>query len=192
MKQLLLISSIMLAGISSGYGDTISLTPASLSVEAGQTFTLDADISQVAHLYDYQFSLAYNPLVLAAENITEGALFAETGDSFFLPGAINNKAGTIGLTYDTLQHQVSGVTGPGTLASIEFEAIGTGTSLIEFSPLEDLILEDSHGNVLPVTAQSALVSTVIPEPVPSVMLGLAFGLLWIGRRRAISAKGPRI
>src|SRR5215472_10354871 len=102
MKSLLSLSIILLAGIGSALGDNILISPASQTVSVGQTFTVDINVDQIPDLFDYQFSLRFDPAVLAAHSVTEGALFANTGDSFFSPGTIDNSAGTILTTVDTL------------------------------------------------------------------------------------------
>lgn len=127
MKSLLSLSIILLAGTGSALGDNILISPASQTVSVGQTFTLDINVDQIPDLFDYQFSLSFDPAVLAAQNVTEGALFANTGNSFFSPGTIDNTAGTILTTADTLVGKVPGVSGPGTLAIVQFTAIAAGS-----------------------------------------------------------------
>ncbi|MBV9500208.1 MAG: PEP-CTERM sorting domain-containing protein [Acidobacteriaceae bacterium] len=175
MKSLLSLSIILLAGTGSALSDNILISPASQTVSVGQTFTLDINVDQIPDLFDYEFSLSFNPAVLAAQSVTEGALFANTGDSFFSPGSINNTAGTIPTTADTLEGKVPGVSGPGTLAMVQFTAIAAGTTSIDFSPPHDLILQDSKGNTLAVTAHSADITagTSIPEPATLSLLALA-------------------
>src|SRR6266516_3720699 len=60
MKNLLLLSIILLAGTGGAFGDSILISPASQNVSVGQTFTLDINIDQIPDLFDYQFSLSFN------------------------------------------------------------------------------------------------------------------------------------
>lgn len=185
MRNLLLLSVILLAGTGVAFGDTILISPASQNVSIGQTFTLDINIDQIPDLYDYQFSLTFDPKLLAAQSVMEGVLFADTSDSFFSSGTINNSAGRITTVADTLIGNVPGVAGPGTLATVQFKAIAAGTTSIDFSPVDDLILEDSHLNVLTVTAQSGQITvaaTSIPEPATVSLLALALISLCCWRR----------
>ena len=79
----------------------------------------------------------------------------------------------------------SGVTGPGTLATVQFEAIGAGTTSLAFVP-SDLILQDSEGNVLSVTADSSVITSsvsTVPESATTVLIAPALGLILIGARR---------
>ncbi len=177
MKNLLIFSGLLLAGTSLAFADLeLSIVPASQNVSPGQTFRVDIDVNSVPDLYDYQFSLAFNPLVLAADKVTEGALFANTGNSFFSPGTIDNSGGTIQLVADTLFSAGPGVAGPGTLAVVQFTAVGAGTSSLDFVPA-DLILQDSQGNVLDVTAGSANVSSVVSTPEPATLFLVQAGIV---------------
>ncbi len=179
MKHPLLLFCLLLAGTGAAFSDSIFVSPASQSVSAGQSFTVGIDIDNIPDVFDYQFSLAFNPHVLAAQSVTEGALFANTNDSFFSPGAIDNSAGTITLVVDTLLTSTVGVAGPGTLATVQFTALTGGTSSIDFSPLNDLILEDSQGNNLIVTATSGSVAVASTPELPTFyVLAPALGLIF--------------
>ena len=179
MKHPLLLSCLLLAGTGAAFSDSIFISPASQSVSAGQSFTVGINIDNIPDVFDYQLSLAFNPHVLAAQSVTEGALFADTKDSFFSPGTIDNSTGTITLVFDTLLASTVGVAGPGTLATIQFTALTIGTSSIDFSPFNDLILEDSQGNNLTVTPISGSVAvTSTPELATIYLLAPALGLIF--------------
>ncbi len=185
MKNLLSLSIILLAGTGVAFGDSILVSPASQNVSVGQSFTVDINIDQIPDVFSYEFSLSFDPNVLAVQSVTEGALFANTGNSFFSPGIIDNGAGTVRATIDTLIGTVPGVAGPGTLAAVQFKTIHAGISSIDFSPLDDLILEDSSLNMLTVTAQSGRVTvgaTSVPEPATVLSLAVALIFLAVWRR----------
>lgn len=187
MKTLAILSVSLLAGSAALFGDTISISPASQTVLVSQTVTVDVDVDQIPDLYAFQFDLSFDPAVLAATSISEGSLFPPSG-SYFSPGSIDNTAGSISLTYGG--GFSSGVAGPGTLAVVQFTAIGTGTSSIGFSCpnpatgvdqcLGDLQLEDSSLNVLNVDAVSGdvdVAALAVPEANTSAITAL--GLLFI-------------
>lgn len=194
MKSLFLLSLLLFTGAISAFGDLALVSPATQDVSIGQTFAVDINIDNIPDLYDYQFSLSFNPAVLMADSITEGALFADTNDSFFIPGAIDNSTGNITLTADTLLGPVPGVAGPGTIAAVDFTALATGTSSIDFSPASDLILQDSLGNTLPVTPVSGSVTvSVVPEPASAPLLASAIALMIFGAwRRARSVRKVKV
>jgi general secretion pathway protein D len=155
------------------------------SVSSLPVISLDIDIADVADLYAWQFDLTFNPAVLAAVSITEGAFLVGGGSTFFLEGTIDNTSGSIAATTDTLIGAISGVTGGGTLATVVFQALASGTSPVT---LANVILLDS--GLADITGSSTIDGTVnvgasaIPEPATWLMLatGLA-GLLGYGRMR---------
>ena len=189
MKAPLLLSVLLLAGTSLAFADPIvSIIPETQNISVGKTFTVDIGVNNVADLYDYQFSLAFNPQLLQADSITEGSLFANTGNSFFSPGTIDNHSGAVSLTADTLFSFGPGVTGPGVIATAQFTALSNGTSSITFSPSSDLILQDSLGNTLDTTAQPASVTVgMSPVPEPSTISLLLLGVVFVG----IAARYPQ-
>lgn len=168
---------------------TISITPASPTVFLGDAITLNVMVDgATTDLYGYQFSLSYNPAILQAMSVSDGGLLGTTGN--FTSGLIDNTAGSLTLVYDFLNGAVPGVSGPGMLASIIFQATGLGISDVEFLPSGDLVISDSLGLEISSTGVSARVQvadTPIPEPgsLACVIAGLAAGLAWARRRGAV-------
>ena len=113
-----------------------------------------------------------------------------TGDSFFSPGTTDNSAGTITLVFDTLVGSTVGAAGPGTLASVQFKALTAGTASIDFSPLDDLVLEDSNGNTLAATPIPGSVH-VVPTPEPATY-SLAAALVLIFFKRLAASQKTRV
>src|SRR5438552_3229417 len=60
------------------------------------TFSLPLDV------YAFQFDLAYNPSVIQLADVVEGPFLPMGGTTFFLPGTIDNTAGTVTSVADTL------------------------------------------------------------------------------------------
>lgn len=162
---LLLVSSLAVAPVLAV--PILSIQPSAKSVSVNDTFSVDVAIAGVTNLYSFQFDLSFSPTVLAAIDSTEGAFLSSGGGStVFVPGSINNNAGTISSTAATLVGPISGVTGDGILASVSFQALGAGTSVIALS---NLVLLDSGGiDITPSTTTSGTVeisgSTTIPSP----------------------------
>lgn len=186
MKSYILIGLLMLAeGL---VGATISISPASPVVNLGDPVTVNLVLDATAQdLYGYQFSLGFDPTVLQAVSVTDGGLLGLTGN--FSGGTVDNTAGTLTLVFDFLNGSVPGVAGPGTLASVGFQAIGVGVSTVDFLPTGDLVLSDSLGLELQsngVGAQVQVVGAEIPEPASLgfLMIGLAAGMAWAKRRGA--------
>lgn len=131
--------------------------------------------------------MAFDPLILAATSITEGPFLAGGGTTDFIAGTIDNTGGTIVFTAGTLLGALAGVSGDGTLATIGFQALSTGTSVISLSNviLLDAILTDITADTVDGSV-TVRIATAVPEPSTWVLLAtgctalLAYG--W-GRRR---------
>ena len=121
-------------------GTSLSISPATKTVASGQTFTANILLDTAGIAIDGVdiFSLHYNPLILqiqdadnstAGVQITPGALLSQT-----LVNTVNNNNGTVQFSQVTTASTT--FNGAGTLATITFKAIASGTSAvtIDFSP----------------------------------------------------------
>ena len=141
---------------------------------------MSVDVSNVLDLYAFQFNIQFQPGLLSATSVTEGGFLSTGGSTIFIPGMIDNSAGFVRFTADTLVGSVLGVNGTGTLATINFSAISPGTSSVTiFSPT----LLDSQ--LLPIFADSVSGSSVsietaaVPEPDNQVLILLALGTILV-------------
>jgi general secretion pathway protein D len=165
----------------------LSIEPPSQGVRPGQSFSLDVHITGVTDLYAFQFDLAFNPAVLSAGSITEGAFLPSGGVTSFIPGTIDNTAGSITFTADTLIGAIPGVSGSGIFATIDFQALALGTSAITLS---NVILLDSNLAEITVNTVDGNVSvSAVPEPSPTLLLALGLagvlGYRWRQRVQAV-------
>ena len=150
----------------------------------GSPVTLQVLVASIADLYAFQFSLSFNPAVLQATAVSEGAFLPTGGGTTFDDGTTNNTLGKVSLVADTLSGFVPGVTGGGVLASFTFNVIGAGTSVLSFS---DLVFIDSTLEDISVFAQNGILQAV-PEPQAVLLMALGVaGLLATQRRRAGAA-----
>jgi len=138
----------------------LSIEPAGQVVELGQAFSLNVFVAGVSDLFAFQFDIGYDPATLNARAVTEGPFLAGGGVTAFLPGTIDNAAGTVRFTADTLLGAVPGVAGDGVLAKIEFTAVDARTSTVGITDAE---LLDSSLFDITFTTRSATVEAV-PEP----------------------------
>ena len=108
---------------------TVSVFPSSVTACIGQGFSINVNISSVSDLYGWEFKLGWNSTLLDAVNVTEGNFLKNGGETFFAP-KINNTAGYV-LVDCTLLSNVSGVSGNGTLAVVNFYVEGRGESILD-------------------------------------------------------------
>ncbi|MGA2117246.1 MAG: cohesin domain-containing protein [Bryobacteraceae bacterium] len=149
---------------------TISVEPPTPTVTAGQSFTLSVEISGATDLYGYQFDLGFDPTVLEATSVTEGAFLGTGGPTIFIPGMIDNVGGSITANADILNGAVSGVGGSGDLLNATFQALAAGSSSVQ---IFNLIALNSFGQGLTETTTGATVTVSasgVPEPGTGLLL----------------------
>jgi hypothetical protein len=170
---------------------TISFDPATTIKPVGETFYVNVFGDFLVDLYAFQFSVSYDPAVLHAVDISEGAFLATAGTTFFIAGAIDNLVGLISFTGDTLIGAISGANGSGILASVEFEASDDGLSELTF---QDVMFLDSSLNEMTISNLGGSVSIVrsggnVPEPsIPSLLLVGGVVLVLMNRNRLTRQK----
>ena len=132
----------------------LSVEPQTAQGTTGQNFTINVSISDVTDLYSWQIELSWNPSLLNVTNIMEGPLLKSSGNSTFFSPVINNAEGNLSVLCTRLYSfgsSVTGVSGNGTLMTVQFEVIRSGACDLN---LYDTQLLDSHRNAINHTAQS--------------------------------------
>jgi len=176
--SVLILAALLLAPVTV-LADTATLSVVTAAtVPQGSSFSVVVNISDVSDLYDFQFDLAFNPAVLQLTNIVEGGFLLTGGSTFFLPGTIDNTLGNATANADTLIGTISGVSGTGELAELDFTAVAPGISSLTLS---NVILQDSTGSLLDSTTAAGSVTvqgaTTVPEPSTLLFLGVGFLIL---------------
>jgi hypothetical protein len=128
---------------------TISVSPSTVTVNAGKNFSINVTISSVSDLYGWQFALSWNASLLDLVNVTEGPFLKSGGsnDTYFNYN-LNATAGNL-IADCTLLGNVPGVSGSGVLATITFHVKNGGQCPLN---LFDVELYDS--SELPISFQT--------------------------------------
>ena len=151
-----------------------TISAGSATVGVGDTFTIQVSISGAEGLSTWQFDLAFDPMILKANSVSEGALtLLSAGDIYNNSGPINVLSGSF-MAAD-LNELLEGV-----LAVIEFKALAAGNSPLELLDVQlgfDQTTADLEDGSVTVNAQ-------IPEPGTLALVVLATGGLALRRRQS--------
>ena len=114
----------------------VRIVPSTKTVTIGDTFSVDVIADYVLNSGSFQFNLAFNPTVLQYKSLDGGTYL----------GSVTELGPTVtpgGISYGQISLAGSGPTGgPEVLATITFEAIGVGSSVLDLS---NLILTTAAG-----------------------------------------------
>ena len=127
--------------------DVMTIDP-SQTVNTGP-FTVDVVVNPAVPIAGVQFDLSFNSTLIEADSLTEGPFLGLSGcPTFFIPGTINNSAGTIIGVAGTALGTGCSVFTEGTFATINFIA----DHLDGISPLDlfDVKVVDVDGNQVPI------------------------------------------
>jgi hypothetical protein len=176
--------ALALALLSPAYAAPV-LQMSTTTTATGIDLTVSAQ--DVADLYAYQFTLNFDPSLLTALGGTEGAFLPSGGTTFFLPGAIDNGAGSVMFVLGSLIGPIGGVNGSGDLATFSF-AVGQ-SGLASFSLSDVLILDSTFAEMAVDTPELVAQVAQVPEPGSLWLAGL--GLFAVLGGRAMRTKVRR-
>ncbi len=169
----------------------LSVQPSATAVAQGETLSVLIGIGlidptsadDVSDLYAYQFGVSFDPSIFVVNSVTEGSFLGQAGQTFFIPGLVDNVGGTVTFNANTLLGASPGATGAGWLLGLELTALNPGISAIAitFDALNGDALLDSGLNAIDeVTALGASVTVgggsttppaTVPEPSTLLLLG---------------------
>ncbi len=95
----------------------------------GGTFTVDVYIDQAQNLSALPFQLHYDPKLLKLVNVVQGDFLGRDGQTVGLAQQVNHENGTANITLSR-PPDAPGVSGTGIVATISFQAVGSGESAL--------------------------------------------------------------
>jgi hypothetical protein len=173
---------IYATGVASVYVDPSAQTVGAV----GDSFIVNVNVSGVSDLYGYEFQLLYDPTVMnGTGQPAEGPFLENGGETFFFVLIFSDHYdSTHGMAWVrcTLSGNVSGVSGSGVLATIEFKSLALGSSILLHLSSVELVTGPPSPSYIPNQDFDGTV-TVILEFAPA----LAFLTLIIASLLAVFA-----
>jgi general secretion pathway protein D len=173
----------------------LSIQPPVTNVNVGDVFSLDVSITGADDLFAFDVELFFDPGILRALDLVPATFLGTTAgvdvDSF--SPFIDNGAGEAAGAQSRLVFP--GVSGDGRLFSVQFRAIGVGSTEVGFDVGCDALdpfcsgLRNSNDEPLSFDVASGLVNVAgsIPEPASTLTLGLGAVAVLARRRRTPDA-----
>ncbi len=156
------------------------------TVEVNEVFSVDIVVLDVTDLHRYAFDLDF-PTELSALSANDGGFLVDPT----LVGSPELTAPDVNMEAMSLAAPPTGSTGSGVLATISFQALSSGTALLDLNDVEFNDPEDNEidpGTLFDGTINITEDGTTEPIPEPSTILLLGSGLLLGGWIRANSQK----
>lgn len=133
--MMLVVAVAMAASAKASPAPTISVYPTEFEVEVGESYVINITVTDVENLFMCVFGLKWNNTVLQLGSIAEGPFLKQGGNTAFMydPSTIEdiNDVGRLDEVSCVILG-AAGVSGNGTIATLDFNATALGTSTIEF------------------------------------------------------------
>jgi hypothetical protein len=145
--------------VSSSSSTVLFVDPNTVQETVGQNFAVNVSISNVTDLYAWQLTLTWNPSLLSVTNVAEGPMLRSSGNSTYFSPKVNAASGNLSALCSRLLSigsSVTGVSGNGTLMTIQFKVIANGSCDLS---LYDTQLRDPNINAISHTVKNGHFST---------------------------------
>lgn len=144
--------------VSSSATAKLSLDPTIVYKAVGESFKVNVTVSGAEFLFAWQMNMSFNSDVLNFVNVTEGDFLAWQPDGTFGTQKIKESSALFGWSTNG---EYQGISGSGVLATVEFEVVAEGESLLKFET--DPVYIPAKNTSLPLTYLTAQNS---PNPPP--------------------------
>lgn len=169
---------------------SVQLTATSV-LNQDATFSTNITVSNVTDLYAWQVSLYYKSSVLNGTRVDEGPFLKAEGAAtgFIISNFTDNYNPTQGYILIACARlgNVKGLNGSGTLATLTFKAVGTGSDVLQIGTTGPFSteLDDSNGNPMPFTVVDEFPALAI---LPLFMIATLVSLVAFRRLKMTRAK----
>lgn len=154
---LILLAMFFWSGLKISGNAVASLNNSStVDYNLGDSVRINLSVNNVTNLSGIQVNVSYNPSVLTYTGAEEGSFLNENGIvvTYFNSSEIETSSGHVNYIIIFREGEDYGATGSGTLASLYFNASGSGTTSVGIS---DSLFSDNNGNPLSITIQNTSV-----------------------------------
>ncbi|MEM1551149.1 MAG: cohesin domain-containing protein [Candidatus Bathyarchaeia archaeon] len=125
-------------------------------LEPCKNFTIKVNINEGVNVNLFEFKLGFNPIILEALEVKEGAFLSTVGPTSILKAEINNAGGYV--LFSVTLTSPSGASGEGVLANVTFHVKGVGQTPLT---LTETTLKDPQGQQLTHTVKSGSFSNIL-------------------------------
>lgn len=191
LKKIMTAAALTFAALGA---QAATLTFSAPTVTNGSAVAVDVIATGFTDLYGYQVSIGFDQTLLSFTSMVEGNYFGavptdfDNADDSTTPGVIEFIYGG--------PYGSAGVTGSGTLFTLNFNTLAAGTSFLNFSDMIFINSDPSGLGDIPFTATNgALVIAPlvtpptgdVPEPASALLLGVGAAAFVARRRKAAAA-----
>lgn len=146
---------------------TVSVAPASQTLDTGVTGSVDINVANMVNAGAYQFTLTFDPTLMQVTSVNDGGfLSVPNRTSIPLTPIIDNTNGRVVMGAVSFGI-VDGPSGDGTLATINFTTSGQGTTSLSLSNV--ILLNILAQNVSLVSQNGSLTVGFAPSPSPTIL-----------------------
>ncbi|MEK7274132.1 MAG: cohesin domain-containing protein, partial [Candidatus Desantisbacteria bacterium] len=152
IKQNIIIIIIFLAA--NAYSAALEITPDSVNITSMQPFTMDITVKDAVDLYGAGFDVTFDTGLIRVVEVREGTFLRDGATQTSFLKQIDNQQGRVVMGITRLG-SIPGVNGSGTLATVVFKPISTGTATLK---LQGCQIKDSHLDTIPTTVTDSLIN----------------------------------
>jgi general secretion pathway protein D len=135
---------------SDGTKATVSFSPAQVQTQVGGTVRLDFVVNNAADLFSMPLTFNYDPKVVSLTDVIRGPVLGSDGNQPYLGKNVQNESGTASVSLARMFGR-PGVPGNGTLLTLVFQAVNTGSSIVT---LPQVGLRNSKGDLIPLASDT--------------------------------------